>query len=330
MKRKNNLFLLTLQGFSYGVFISYMIGMLFEQFGLIFNIQPFISLGILDKALVGTAIGVAVAYALKATSLTLVSSVIAGTIGSGSLEITQGHISLHNPDFITCYIVVVISIIIGKMIQDNFSCHFICPFLIYIIAMILYQLIHPYMNQFILWISGLVQSISYMNPIIACLLISMLIGILSITPISAIAIVALLDVGGTINAAIMAGCITFMVVLAVMSIEDNSIIDVFMIAIATGMLQLVNLIRKPILFIPPILISFISGLCVSIMHLQVHVSTEILTLGPVGLLRLMPHATSWILLIISVIIPAFLSLAIIRAMKKLKYMKNGDMKLMHL
>ena len=39
MKRKNNLFLLTLQGFSYGVFISYMIGMLFEQFGLISYFQ---------------------------------------------------------------------------------------------------------------------------------------------------------------------------------------------------------------------------------------------------------------------------------------------------
>ena len=52
-----------------------------------------------------------------------------------------------------------------------------------------------------------------------------------------------------------AGCCAQMIGFAVMSIDDNDIGDVIAIGIGTSMLQFKNIVKKPMIWIPPIITS---------------------------------------------------------------------------
>ena len=50
-----------------------------------------------------------------------------------------------------------------------------------------------------------------------------------------------------------------MVGLAIMSMDDNSIGDVIAIGIGTSMLQFKNIVKRPLIWLPPIVASLITG-----------------------------------------------------------------------
>jgi len=128
-----------------------------------------------------------------------------------------------------------------------------------------------------------------------------------------------------------------MIGFAVISYRDNKTQGLFAQGIGTSMLQMPNIIKNPMIWIPPCLASIILG----------PISTVVLKLentplgsgmgtsglvGQIGTFEAMAgiepfSATLFKVILIQIILPAFLSFIIYSFMRNRGFIKDGDMKL---
>ncbi|MFV0393001.1 MAG: PTS transporter subunit IIC [Coprobacillaceae bacterium] len=330
--KKGNYIVNTLNGMAYGFFCSLIVGTILKQLGDFTNIDELVYWGNTASYLMGPAIGVGIAYVIEAKGLNLIAAVIAGTIGAGTF--TGNSASIGNP--ISAYIAVIIAVECTKLIQGKTPVDILLvPFTSIIIAGLITMFLSPYISQVITWIGDLINEGVQMQPFFMSIVVSVLMGMALTAPISSAAIGVMLNLTGLAAGAALAGCCAQMVGFAMMSIDDNDIGDVIAVGIGTSMLQFKNIVSNPIIWIPPILASIITG-PISTVVLGIEctaVGSGMGTAGLVGILsavEVMGNAY-WIpIIIIDVIVPAVITYAIFKAFKKLKYIKNGDLKLTQL
>jgi len=78
-------------------------------------------------------------------------------------------------------------------------------------------------------------------------------------PISSAAIAIAISLGGIAGGASVVGCCVQMLGFAVMSRKDNNVGTVISVGIGTSMLQFKNILKKPIIWLPTIIVSAILG-----------------------------------------------------------------------
>ena len=174
-----------------------------------------------------------------------------------------------------------------------------------------------------------------MQPIFMGMIVAVLMGMALTAPISSAAIGIMLGLDGLAAGAALAGCCAQMVGLAIMSMDDNSIGDVIAIGVGTSMLQFKNIVKRPIIWLSPILASLITGvISTAILGIKcTAVGSGMGTAGLVGLLEaIQVMGTSyWLpLIILDIIVPMAICWSMYRAFRKLNYIKSGDMKLTRL
>jgi uncharacterized membrane protein len=193
------------------------------------------------------------------------------------------------------------------------------------------------------------------------LIVSVVMGMALTLPISSAAICASLGLSAISPAALaapelaeglamaggaaVAGCCAQMVGFAVMSFKENKWSGLVSQGIGTSMLQMPNIIRKPIIWLPPIIASAVTGpLATCTFSMKMYgaaINSGMGTcglLGPVGILLgwLDPAngypsevgALDWIgLALICFILPAVISYIVYMPMRRFGLIKDGDMKL---
>ena len=185
-----------------------------------------------------------------------------------------------------------------------------------------------------------------LQPFLMGVLVSVLVGIALTLPISSAAICAALGLTGLAGGAAVAGCCAQMVGFAVMSFKENRWGGLISQGIGTSMLQMGNIVRNPRIWIAPILTSAITGpLATCLFHLQMNGAAVSSGMGTCGLVGQIGVYTGWIndiaagtksavtawdwagLILISFVFPAILCPLINCVLKKLGWVKDGDMKL---
>lgn len=330
---KDNYIVKTLNGMAYGFFASLIIGTILKQVGIWTHINDFVSWGQIASYLMGPAIGVGMALVLDAKGLNMISAVIAGTIGAGTLTFDQGTVSVAVGNPVSAYLAVILAVEITKLVQDKTPLDILLvPLTSILCAGLITKFIGPYITWFIVWIGQLINQGVNMQPIFMGMVVSVLMGMALTAPISSAAIGIMLGLDGLAAGAALAGCCAQMVGLAIMSFDDNTIGDVIAIGIGTSMLQFKNIVKRPIIWIPPIIASIISGvISTSILKLEcTAVGSGMGTAGLVGLLECIQvmGANYWIpLLLVDVVLPMIICYSLYRALRKLNYMRKGDLKL---
>jgi len=171
-------------------------------------------------------------------------------------------------------------------------------------------------------------------------------GIFLTLPISSAAICAALGLVGLAGGAAVAGCCAQMIGFAVISFRENGWGGLISQGIGTSMLQMGNIVKNPKIWIAPILASAITGpIATCVFKLQMNgaaVSSGMGTCGMVGPLGVYTGwlgdiqkgikvgitAFDWIgLLLICIVLPAVLSVIFNMILKKIGFVKPGDMKL---
>ena len=123
-----------------------------------------------------------------------------------------------------------------------------------------------------------------------------------------------------------------MVGFAVISYRENKLGGLIAQGLGTSMLQVPNLVRKPILWLPPVLSSAILGPVSSAVLKMVSnpVGSGMGSSGLVGQFMSydsMPAVTIIEIIVMHFILPAAVTLAIAEGMRKLGLIKQGDLKL---
>ncbi len=269
-----NIFITGLTGMAQGLFATLIVGTILCQIALIFPDGSFFftffnNVGWTAKAVTGAGIGVAVAKKFKASTLTTVSAAVcgmagafAGSINSGTaFDFAQSLTLLKGPGeplgaFIGAYFCVFVgSLVSGKTKVDIL----VTPLCCIIGGSALGLLIGGPVSAFMSAFGQLINLGTQSQPIIMGMVVSALMGIALTLPISSAAIGLSLGLSGIAAGAATVGCCCQMVGFAVMSFRENKWGGLISQGIGTSMLQMPNIIRRPIVWIPPILASVILG-----------------------------------------------------------------------
>lgn len=327
--RKDNYFIKTLNGLTYGFFCSLIIGTILKQLGSFTNISELTSWGQIAMYLMGPAIGAGIGYAIDAKGLNLITAIIAGSIGAGTFN---GNVTTTgNP--IAAYIAVIGAVEVTRFVQGKTPIDILLvPFTSIVVSGMITVVIGPYLTKLVIWIGDMINQGVNMQPILMSIVVAVLMGMTLTAPVSSAAIGVMLGLNGLAAGAALAGCCAQMIGFAVMSIDDNDIGDVIAIAIGTSMLQFKNIVQKPIIWIPPIISGIvIAPISTCILNIACSpVGSGMGTAGMVGILEAINVMGSnyWIpLIVIDIIAPAFISFVIYKMFKKLLFIKSGDLKL---
>lgn len=339
----------TTNGMAIGLFGTLIIGTIIGIFGKI----P--GLGIIDtwagyiKGLMGAGIGLGVALALKRNGVAVVAATVAGFVGNYAYSWARngdgkfvGLVSIGDP--LSCYIAACLALLAIKYIMKKKTpVDLILIPLVGSVVAILYSFLLAHWVHYVTVAIGEIIRISFdVIPFLMCIIISTLVGMALTAPISSVAICVAIQIGNVPLAATAAliGCCTQMVGFAVHTARDNKWGSVLAVGLGTSMLQFKNILRKPLTWVPTIVVSAILGPVAMLFPFEGHsfgqaalsVGAGMGTSGLVGPLNFFAEFNyDWrvILLVIGfcIIVPGVLVFLIDLLFRKLKWFKPGDFSL---
>ena len=342
-KYLNRLFIDGLSGMAYGLFSTLIIGTIICQIGSIIgdNIvgNCFTVIGSVAKTVTGAGIGVGVAVKLKSSPLTTISAAVAGMVGAFPNLVIETFKVGAPGEPLGAFIAAYVAIEIGGLVSGKTKLEIIVTPLCCILAgSAAGYLVGPYISAAMKWIGNLVNINVENSPIIGGIVVSVIMGILLTLPISSAAIGISMGITGLAAGAATIGCCCNMVGFAVISYRENKVGGLIAQGLGTSMLQMPNIVRKPMIWLPSILASAILGPVSS--ALLKMVSTPVGSgMGSAGLVgqfaaygAMVESGTSPIAALLQIVVmhfvlPAIVCLGIAEAMRKLKFIKNGDLKL---
>ncbi|WP_226036387.1 PTS transporter subunit IIC [Aquibacillus saliphilus] len=326
-------FITALSYMALGLFSSLIIGLIIKTIGeqlekLLGEIELFtwlIEMGAfaMDPKIVGGAIGVAIAYGLKAPPLVVFSALFAGAYGY----------DLGGPA--GSYVAALFATEFGKLIYKETRIDIILtPLVTIAVGFATGKLIGPPINTFMTGFGSIINWSTEQQPLIMGIIVAVLMGWALTAPISSLAIAMMLSIDGIAAGAATVGCAAQMVGFAVSSYRDNGMGGVIAQGIGTSMLQVANVIKKPIIILPPTIAGAIMAPFASVWFEMTNNSlgAGMGTAGFVG--QIMTFESMgfsinifWVILVIHIVGPAIISLLISEVFRKKGWIKPGDMEI---
>ena len=329
LKRKNvNITVQTylidaLGAMAFGLFASLLIGTIFATLGEKLNIEIFNTVAAYAKGATGAALGVSIAYALKAPQLVLFAAASVGIAGN----------ELGGP--VGALVATVVATELGKIVSKETRVDIIVtPGVTIISGVLVAQFVGPGVSSFMTAFGNLVKTATELQPFFMGILVSALIGIALTLPISSAAICIMLGLDGLAGGAATAGCCAQMIGFAVLSFRENGVGGLLAQGLGTSMLQMGNIVRNPRIWIPPTLASMVTGpIATMVFQLEnIPAGSGMGTcglVGPIGVYTAMGGGSSmWLgIFFVCFLLPAVLTPIFGVFCRKLGWIKDGDMKL---
>ena len=326
-----------------GLFCSLLIGTIIKTLGAQINAQFLVDIGTYAMAISGPAMAVAIGYALHASPMVLFSLAAVGW--AANAEGGAG-----GP--LAVLIIAIVAAEFGKAVSKETKVDIlVTPAVTILIGVALAKLIAPPIGAAAMKLGDLIMWATELRPFLMGILVSVIVGLCLTLPISSAAICASLALTGLAGGAAVAGCCAQMVGFAVISFRENKWGGLVSQGLGTSMLQMGNIVKNPRIWIAPTLASAITGpLATCVFKLQMTgaaINSGMGTCGlcgPIGVWTgwvspsqsaiergaeaIAPTAMNWIgLILIAIVLPAILAYAINLVVRKLGWVKDGDMKL---
>ncbi len=321
-----------------GLFASLLIGTILNTIGTQFNIEILNTAGSYAMAASGVAMAIAIGYALKAPQLVLFSLAAVGA-AANSLGGAGGPLAV--------LVIAILSAEIGKLVSKETKIDIIVtPAVTIIFGVALSTLIAPWIGVAASAVGNAIMWATELQPFLMGMIVALLVGIALTLPISSAAICAALSLTGLAGGAAVAGCCAQMIGFAVASFKENKVGGLVSQGIGTSMLQMGNIVKNWKIWIPACIASIVAGtLATCVFKMQMNgpaISSGMGTCGMVGPIGVYSGwvsdiangtkdaitAMDWIgLLIICIVLPAVVAWAVNKLLRKINWIKDGDMKL---
>ena len=312
-----------------GLFSSLIIGLILSQLSAITFLgflKPMADMVSASSPVVGAAIGVAIAYGLKVKPLAIFSAAVAGAYGY----------QLGGP--VGAYLAAVVGAECGQFIAGKTPVDIVLvPIFTIVAGGLVANLAGPGIAAGMNALGGFINQATELHPIPMGILVSAVMGLVLTAPISSAAISISLGLSGLAAGAACVGCCAQMVGFAVQSYEDNGVGGLLSQGLGTSMLQFGNIMRKPVIWLPPTLASAVLGPISTVVFGMTNTPSG----GGMGTSGLVGQFGAWaamsptmpplelvgLLALMHFILPAALTLGFWWVFKKLGWIKTGDMKL---
>ncbi|MBQ8291327.1 MAG: PTS sugar transporter subunit IIC [Clostridia bacterium] len=349
-------FITAFSGMAQGLFVTLIAGTILAQLagwiGDNYVGKTLLYVANIAKSLMGAGIGVGIAHALGKNKLLVFSSAVAGMIGAfadklmiGSAPfVTLGFGAPGNPIgayVVTMFVVEIVGLYAGKTKLDIL----LVPLGTMLLAFGGVFVAFPFIwlvNQ----LGKLIAVATNATPFVMGVVIAVVMGILLTMPTSSAAIwvavaspVLAEGTGAAYEAMLIAGgaatvgCACHMVGFAVASFQENGVSGLISQGIGTSMLQIPNIMKKPVIMTPMIISSAVLGpVSTCLFKLKCGASGGGMgTSGFVGVFDLFNYTSGALgyvgIILLMIVLPALLNWLIAAFMHKKEWIKAGDMKL---
>ncbi len=349
LKRKNIVFsahrygIDALGAMAQGLFCSLLIGTIIKTLGTQLNLSMLTDIGTYAMAVSGPAMAVAIGYALQAPPMVLFSLSAVGW--AANAEGGAG-----GP--LAVLLIAIVAAECGKAVSKETKVDIlVTPAVTILVGVTLAKLIAPPVGGAAQAFGRVIDDATRLQPFWMGIAVSVLVGVALTLPISSAAICSVLGMTGLAGGAAVAGCCAQMVGFAVMSFRENRWGGLVSQGLGTSMLQMPNIVKNPRIWIPPTLAAAVTGpIATCLFRLEMNgapINSGMGTCGlcgPIGVwsgwvspseaalakgaAAIAPAAMDWIgLILICLILPAVLSAAFCAPLRRIGWIREGDLKL---
>ncbi len=310
-----------------GLFASLLIGTIFKTIATHTGIEFFMKMSTYCTQVQGSAMAIAIGTSLGASGLLLFSLCVVGACAN----------EFGGP--LGTFIITLLSCEIGKLVFKRTKVDIlVTPTVVVAVGVYISFLIGPGISYIMDICGKTIMTFTELEPFWMGMLVSASVGIALTLPISSAAICASIGLVGLAGGAATAGCCAQMVGFAFMSFKENKWSGLAAQGIGTSMLQMGNICKNPRIWIPPTLVSMITGpIATCVFKLTIGEGNAVSSgmgtcglVGPIGLASAEGFGTglNWLgLVLICFVIPAVLTPVISLGLKKIGWIKDGDLKL---
>jgi uncharacterized membrane protein len=326
---------------AHGLFASLLIGTIVNTLGTHLGIPFFNQMGGFAAAGTGAAMALSIGFAIKAPPFVLYSLVAVGQ-AANSLGGSGGPLAV--------YFITLIAVFAGKLVSKITPVDLlVTPFVTIGAGVSAAYLLAPSIGRIASSFGFAIMWATEMQPFLMGILVSGIVGIILTLPISSAAICAALGLVGLAGGAALAGCCAHMVGFAVASWRENKIGGLLTQGLGTSMLQIPNLMKKPVLWLPAVAASLVNGPVATVVFKLKQNGPPIASgmgtsgmVGPIGVITgwlspseaakalgetsLIPSYFDWTgLLLISAVIPAVVAWIVSEFMRKQGMIREHDL-----
>ncbi len=350
-------------GMAQGLFCTLIAGTILQLVAKWIGVENFFgetlnTIGNIAKMLMGAGIGVGIAYALKTDKLTMFSAGVAGMVGAFADKLLFGSfmggmfpkvtapissLALGAPgNPIGAFVVTILVIEIVKFYAGKTKLDIILiPIGVLVLCFVGIFLAAPF-----IWmvdqLGYLISHATEVAPFFMGIIIAVIMGVLLTMPTSSAAIWLSIANGISDDAMLLAGgaavvgCSCHMIGFAVASFRENGVSGLISQGIGTSMLQIPNIMKKPIIMLPEIIASAILGpISTCLFGLKCNAAGGGMgTSGLVGVFGVIEASASlepWVMtlgiILLMFVLPAVICFVCSEIFRKLGWINEGDQKL---
>ncbi|SDZ07227.1 PTS transporter subunit IIC [Tindallia californiensis] len=306
-----------------GLFASLIVGLILNVLGEQLGIMILEEMGSLAMSMAGPAIGVAVAYGLKAPPLVLFTSAVTGMAGY----------EMGGPA--GCFVAAVVGAEFGKLIAGETRVDIVVtPVTTMITGVLSGMFIGPVIGGLMVQLGALIMAITEIHPLPMGAFVAVIVGMTLTLPISSAALCIMLELSGMAAGAATVGCCCQMIGFAVSGYKDNGMGGLISQGLGTSMLQIPNIVRNPLIWMPPTFASAIIGPFSTTVFRMENVPTGAGMgtsglVGQFGTVEAMGMSGDVLMKIglLHFFLPAVVTYTIYKIMWQKGWIKDGDMKL---
>ena len=344
LKRKNIIFSVKRYGIdalgamAQGLFASLLIGTIISTLGEQLGVETLVQIGTYAKSMAGPSMAVAIGFALQAPPLVLFSLLAVGA-SANELGGAGGPLSV--------LVIAIIAAECGKAVSKETKIDIlVTPFVTIAIGVLLSMWCAPAIGTAASSVGRIIMWATELQPFLMGIFVSVVVGIALTLPISSAAICAALNLTGLAGGAAVAGCCAQMIGFAFMSYRENKVGGLVSQGLGTSMLQMGNIVKKPIIWLPPIITSAITGpIATCIFKMRMDGAAIASGMGTCGLVGQIGVYTGWMnriaegtkaavtamdwagLVLICFVLPAVITVIIGELFRKFGLIQEGDLKL---
>ena len=347
-KALDKFFIDGLSAMAHGLFATLIIGTIIQQIGTLIGGgagDMIFVLGKVAASLTGAGIGTAVAYKFKEAPLVVVSAATAGMIGAfasnllAGTVLTEGNMVYAGPgEPLGAFLAAYVGIFFGHLVSGKTKVDILVTPLVAIgTGGAAGLILGPPISGFMSWLGSLINWGTEQQPFLMGVVVSVLMGMILTLPISSAALGIILNLSGLAAGAATVGCCCNMVGFAVASYRENKVGGLLAQGIGTSMLQVPNIVRRPVIWLPAIISSAILGpVGTMVFHMTSNATGSGMgTAGLVGQImtwQVMTQSESAVMVLVKIlllhfVLPAGISHGVSDFMRKKNWIRFGDMKL---
>ena len=345
----DRIFIDGLSGMAQGLFATLIIGTIIQQIGTLIggSIGDMIFvIGKVAASLTGAGIGIGVAYKFGCSQLVVVSSATAGMVGAFASKLLAGTVLVEGTmvyagpgEPLGAFLAAYVGIELGQLVTGKTKIDILVTPLVTIGAGSLVGLIlGPPITGFMTWLGSLINWGTEQQPFIMGIVVSVLMGMILTLPISSAALGIILGLNGIAAGAATVGCCANMIGFATASFRENKVNGLLAQGLGTSMLQIGNIVKNPLIWLPAIITSAVLGpVSTMVLHMTNNATGSGMgTAGLVGQINayqtMVSEGVSPVIVLLEIavmhfLLPGIMAFGISEFMRKKGLICEGSMKL---